>query len=111
MDKLDLVNEKEYYSNLFDFYESLFTDKQIEYFKEYYFYDLSLSEIGENHNVSRAAVHDTLSKMHVALDNYEKNLGLYSRYNKLNKLCNEYEEKGKDNPLVLELIKKIKENE
>lgn len=105
------LEKKEYYTNLFDFYESLFTDKQIEYFKDYYFYDLSLSEIGENHNVSRAAVHDTITKMHNALDNYEKNLGLLNKYNKLNELCNEYEEKGKDNPLVLELIKKIKENE
>lgn len=111
MDKLDLVNEKEYYSNLFDFYESLFTDKQIEYFKEYYFYDLSLSEIGVNHNISRAAVYDALSKMQDALDNYENSLGLFKKYNRLNELCSEYEEKGKNDPLVLELIAKIKENE
>ncbi|MBO4667997.1 MAG: hypothetical protein J5666_07755 [Bacilli bacterium] len=104
------LEKKEYYTNLFDFYESLFTDKQIEYFKEYYFFDLSLSEISENHNISRAAVHDVITKMHNALDEYEKNLGLYTKYNKMINLCNEYEEKGKDNPMLLEFISKIKEN-
>ena len=101
------LEKKEYYSNLFDFYEMLFTDKQKEYFKEYYFYDLSLSEIAENHNVSRAAVFDAINKMQEALDNYEKNLGLLQKYNKINSLCEEYE-KTRNHDLQ-EFIKKIKE--
>ena len=109
--KTETLEKKEYYSNLFDFYESLFTDKQVEYFKEYYFYDLSLSEIGENHNVSRAAVFDAINKMQEVLDNYENSLGLFKKYNYLNDLCNEYEKKGKDDSLLLEFIKKIKDNE
>ena len=106
----EALEKKEYYSNLFDFYETLFTDKQIEYFKEYYFYDLSLSEISENHGISRAAVHDVITKMHNALDSYEESLGLYHKYNNLMKLCNEYEKLGKDNPILIEFINKIKEN-
>ena len=109
--KNETLEKKDYYCNLFDFYECLFTDKQIEYFKEYYFYDLSLSEIAENHGISRAAVYDVLSKMQDALDNYEKNLGLLNRYNKIDNLCSEYESKGKDNPMLMEFIKKIKDNE
>ena len=102
------LEKKEYYNNLFDFYESLFTDKQKEYFKDYYFFDLSLSEISENHGVSRAAVHDTITKMHSALDSYEESLGLYKKYQNINKLCDKYSEK-KDNQELLEFIGKIKE--
>ena len=102
------LEKKEYYNNLFDFYESLFTDKQVEYFKDYYFYDLSLSEIAENHSVSRAAVHDTITKMHIALDNYEESLGLYKKYLSINKLCDKYNEK-QDNQELIEFIGKIRE--
>ena len=102
------LEKKEYYTNLFDFYESLFTDKQIEYFKEYYFYDLSLSEIAENHEISRAAVHDVISKMHSALDDYEEKLGLLNKYNRINSLCEEYEKKTNNQDLQ-EFTKKIKE--
>ena len=102
------LEKKEYYNNLFDFYESLFTDKQIEYFKDYYFYDLSLSEIADNHGVSRAAIHDTISKMHNALDNYEESLGLYKKYLSINSLCDQYSKK-KDNQELLDFIGKIKE--
>ena len=101
------LEKKEYYTNLFDFYESLFTDKQIEYFKEYYFYDLSLSEIAENHSVSRAAVHDVITKMHSLLDDYEEKLGLLNKYNKINSLCEEYEKTS--NHDLQEFTKKIKE--
>ena len=34
-----------YYNNLFDYYGELLTEKQQEYFKYYYFDNLSLSEI------------------------------------------------------------------
>ena len=44
---MDLLEKKEYYINLFDFYESLFTEKQRRCFREYYFQDLSLGEIAE----------------------------------------------------------------
>ena len=54
MDKFIYLNE------LYDFYKKMFTDKQREYFEEYYFNNLSLSEIAENHNVSRNAVHNEL---------------------------------------------------
>ena len=46
-----------YLSNLFDYYGELLTDKQQAYFKDYYFNNLTLSEIAENEDVSRNAVH------------------------------------------------------
>ena len=41
---------------LFDYYGELLNDKQKEYFKSYYFDNLSLQEISDNMNVSRNAV-------------------------------------------------------
>ena len=41
---------------LFDYYEKLLTDSQKNYFMEYYFDNLSLSEIADNFSVSRNAV-------------------------------------------------------
>ena len=46
-----------YLTNLYDYYGELLTDKQKEYFEYYYMENLSLSEISENYNVSRNAVH------------------------------------------------------
>lgn len=108
-----LIDKHEYYSNLFDYYEVLFTEKQIEYFKDYYFFDLSLSEIAENHQISRAAVYDVIKKMHDSLDDYENKLGLYKKNNKLIEMCEEFEEIAlkENNKLAIDLIKKIKENE
>lgn len=109
----ELLEKHEHYSSLFVFYEPLFTEKQIEYFKEYYFYDLSLAEIAENHNVSRAAIFDTINKMHNTLDDYENKLGLKKKYDDLLDLCDKYEELAKkdNDKLVLDLIEKIKESE
>ena len=83
---MDILEKKEYYTVLFDFYESLFTEKQQAYFKEYYFFDNSLSEIAKNYGISRAAVYDIINKMHDALNEYEKKLGLYEKYQKRNDL-------------------------
>lgn len=37
-----------YLSNLFDYYGKLLSEKKQNYFKDYYFKNLSLSEISEN---------------------------------------------------------------
>ena len=45
---------------LYDYYGNLLTSSQQNYFVEYYFNNLSLSEISENLNVSRNAAHKQL---------------------------------------------------
>ncbi|UKI27608.1 MAG: hypothetical protein L6V91_03120 [Bacilli bacterium] len=41
------MNEREYLIILYDFYGELLSDKQREYFEDYYFNNLSLGEISE----------------------------------------------------------------
>lgn len=74
------------YSYLFDYYGELFTDKQKEYFTDYYFNNLTLQEIADNNNVSRNAVHKNIKDILSKLDYYEKKLNLYKNKLEIEKL-------------------------
>ncbi len=108
---MDILEKKEHYSILFDFYENLFTSKQKEYFKEYYFYDNSLSEIAKNYGISRAAVYDILNKMHDALDDYEEKLQLFDKFEKRQALLEEIESEVDENSKAYQLVQTLKEIE
>ena len=56
---------------LYDYYGELLTDKQKNYFKDYYFDNLTLSEISENYNISRNAIHKSLKEIEEKLFYYE----------------------------------------
>lgn len=75
-----------YYSNLFDYYGELFTDKQKEYFIDYYFNNLTLQEIADNNNVTKNAVHKNIKDMAMKLDYYEEKLKLYSNKKQIENL-------------------------
>lgn len=76
------MNDRDYIVMLYDFYGELFTEKQREYFEEYYFQNLSLSEIASNLGVSRNAIHKVIQGVEEKLNFYEEKLGLYHK-NKL----------------------------
>lgn len=67
---------------LFDFYQSLLTDKQRNYLERYYLLDESLSEIAETFQVSRQAVYDNIRRTDELLEEYELKLGLYDKFEK-----------------------------
>ena len=85
--------DKIYYNNLYDYYGCLLTDKQKDYYEDYYFNDLSLSEIAENNNVSRNAVHNQLKIAIEKLEFYENNLKLYEKSKKIDKIISKIDEK------------------
>ena len=64
---------------LFDYYGSMLTEKQKEYFDMRYNQDLSLSEIGELQGVSRQAVFDNLTRTEALLRRMEENIGCIKR--------------------------------
>ena len=47
---------------LFDFYGKLLSARQLSVIELFYIYDLSLAEIGEELNITRQAVYDTLKR-------------------------------------------------
>ncbi len=75
-----------YYNNLYDYYGELLTDKQQEYYEDYYFNDLSLAEIAENNKVSRNAVHNQLKIAIEKLEFFEEKLKLYEKRLKITKI-------------------------
>ena len=75
-----------YYNELYDLYGSLLTDKQKKYFEDYYFNNLSLSEMADNYGVSRNAVFKQLHIVTDKLDDYENKLRLREKRMKINEL-------------------------
>ncbi len=67
-------------SLLYDFYGQLLSKRQQEVMALYHEENFSLSEIAEEFGISRQAVHDTLKKAELALNEYEKKLGLVERF-------------------------------
>jgi len=71
---------------LYDYYGELLTEKQKSYFEDYYFNNLSLSEISENDEVSRNAIHKQLKDVEEKLINYEAKLKIIERNQKIETL-------------------------
>ncbi len=63
-----------YYNELYDLYKNLLTSKQRMYFEDYYFNNLSLSEMAENYNISRNAISRQLNTIRTYLESYEQKL-------------------------------------
>ena len=73
------MDKEIYLSSLYDYYNPLLTDKQKEYFEDYYFNNYSLQEIAENGNISRNAIHKQLKETENKLIDYEDKLKLYQK--------------------------------
>ncbi len=77
---------------LYDIYGSLLTLKQRTYFEEYYFKNLTLSEISNKYNISRNAIHKQIKISEEKLIELEKVL----KINKKDKLLKEIIDNIKD---------------
>ncbi len=86
------MRELIYYNNLYDHYQELLTPKQRKYFEDYYFNNLSLSEMAENYGVSRNAIYKQLQIVIKKLDQYEEKLGLFKRKSTMEILINKIDD-------------------
>ena len=75
-----------------------FSIKQLEILRLYYEEDFSLAEIAQQENITRQAVHDTVKRGVLILEEYEEKLKLAERFRKSDKLFGE----------IAGLIEKIK---
>ncbi len=80
-----------YYSALFDYYRNLLTEIQQKYFEEYYFNNLSLSEIADIYKISKNAVSKSLKEVKEKLDYYESNLKLKANSETIKKILSDDE--------------------
>ena len=81
-----------YLINLYDIYGDLLTQKQKEYFEDYYFDNLSLSEISEQLNISRNAIHKQIKEAEEKLNHFESVLKIYEKNKKIEKLCDKLDD-------------------
>ena len=73
------MEDREYLIILYDYYGELFNDNQKKLFEEYYFDNLSLSEIAENEGKSRNAIHKMIKSICTKLYFYEEKLKIYDK--------------------------------
>lgn len=104
---MEILKKTEKLNELFSLYQSLLTEKQVDYFNMYYQLDYSLQEIADNYQVSRNAIFDQLKKVEEHLYNYENKLKLNELKNKRNDLLDKYIE-SKD-LIYLEELRKLDE--
>lgn len=89
-------------SILFDYYGDLLTDKQQEFFEDYYFSNLTLQEIADNNDISRNAVHKTLNVINEKLEYYESVLKLYEKADKIKEIIKDLDDNTKNS--IIDLI-------
>jgi len=80
------MDHRLYLTSLYDIYGELLTKKQQDYFEDYYFNNLTLSEISENYEITRTAVHNQLKEAEEKLEYYESILKIKEK----NVLIKEY---------------------
>ncbi len=89
-------------NQLLDIYENMLTDKQKEIMSMYYVYDLSLSEIAQETNVSRTAVFDLIKRTTNLLEKYECNIKMLAFKEKLQEAISSFPKKEKE--IILQLL-------
>lgn len=101
-----MAHNKIYGNELLDNYGSLLTKHQLEILEEYYIDDLSMAEIAENYNISKAAISDIIKRSYEQLEEYEKKLNLIKKTKNIDKLIKKMENnKDIDKTYIEELIK------
>ena len=88
-----------YFNELYDLYGCLLTDKQREYFEDYYFNNLSFSEMAENYDVSRNAIFKQIHIVTDKLKEYESILKLHEKRKKLENIIESIDDSTLKNKL------------
>ncbi|MBO7677363.1 MAG: hypothetical protein J6S49_07610 [Erysipelotrichaceae bacterium] len=100
-----MLSDREYNSLLLDYYGDFLTRHQRDICSEYFNEDLSMNEIAENYKVSKSAIQDLIKKTLKKLNEFEDNLKLIEKDNKLNKLIDQM--RKEDDELLNSYIDKL----
>ena len=103
------MDEKIEISILLNLYGNLLTETQRNYMDLYYNQDYSLSEIGDNENITRQAVRTILVKSKNKLYEYEQKLKFMEKENNIRKLIEKLQS-SKNDAEKQKYLRKIQEN-
>lgn len=87
---------------LYDFYGELLTEHQRKIYEDVVYNDLSLSEIAQDHGITRQGVHDMVRRCNHLLNEYENKLHLVDRFMKIKSGVSEMKELTKNTSLSRE---------
>ena len=105
---MDKIKKTIRYNSLLKIYGNLLSKTQYVFADAYFSYDLSLSEIAEAHDVSRSAVEDAIKKALKKLDDYEKELKVLEKNEKiLDLIVKAKDAEGDEKIQALEEIERI----
>ena len=76
---------------LYDFYGELLTPHQRQIYEDAVYQDMSLSEIAQEHGISRQGVHDLIKRCDKQLVAYENKLHLLERFSRIKKMVEQIE--------------------
>jgi predicted DNA-binding protein YlxM (UPF0122 family) len=100
MPKINPLTDLNHINGLFDVYGPLLTKHQQDMMSDYYRFNLSLMEIADQKNITRAAVSDALTQAKNHLMKFEKTLKVLEFQKTLKTLID-------DNTLPLRIKKKL----
>ena len=105
---MDKIKKTVRYNSLLQIYGKLLSKTQYSFADAYFSYDLSLSEIAEAHDVSRSAVEDAIKKALKKLDEFEKELKVLEKNEKiLDLIVKAKDAEGDEKIQALEEIERI----
>ena len=105
---MDKIKKTVRYNSLLHIYGNLLSKTQYAFADAYFSYDLSLSEIAESHGVSRSAVEDAIKKALKKLDEFEKELKVLEKNNKILELVAKAKDASGDEKIkLLEEVERI----
>ena len=90
------MDKEIYLCSLYDYYGVLLTEKQKEFFEDYYFNNLSLAEIAENNGSSRNAIHKQIKETENKLLSYEDKLKLCQKYEEIKEIIKDLDDSIKE---------------
>ena len=85
------MKEREYILSLYEIYKDLLSDRERDYFENYYYEDYNLQEIADNYEVSKSYVGKYINEIQDKLKKYEDALKLVYKFNKIRQIIDEEE--------------------
>lgn len=93
---------------LYDFYGALLNDHRKNIYEAYVYDNMSLSEIANEHGISRQGVHDLIKRCDESLEEYEDKLHLVDKFMSIKEEVEQIEKKA-DSEEIKALAAKILE--
>jgi predicted DNA-binding protein YlxM (UPF0122 family) len=86
------MKEREFILALYEIYKELLSDRERDYFENYYYEDYNLQEIADNYEVSKSYVGKYINEIEDKLKKYETALKLHEKNNKIRSLIEDIDD-------------------